>query len=134
MPIKNIKDYSKDKKQNSILIIGKGILLAYVISIICIMIYGILLVFTGLSESSMSTVITVITLVCIALAGIYTAIKGESRGWLNGAIVGIVYMIILIFLSLLFKTGMTLDKFVLFRIFMGFVIGTLSGIIGVNLK
>lgn len=134
MPIKTIKEYSKDKNASSILAIGKGVILAYIISIICLVIYGLLLAVTGLSESSMPTVIMVITMVSIALAGIYSAVKVESKGWLNGAIVGLVYMIVLFLLSVLFGTGISLDKFVLFRMFMGLITGALAGIIGINLK
>jgi putative membrane protein (TIGR04086 family) len=82
----------------------------------------------------MSSVITIITMVSIALSSIYAAVRVESRGWLNGAMVGLIYMLILFLLSLLFKTGVSLDKFALFRIFMGFITGTLAGIIGINLK
>jgi putative membrane protein (TIGR04086 family) len=43
-------------------------------------------------------------------------------------------MIILFLISLLFDTNVSFDKYVIFRMFMGFVIGALAGIIGINLK
>jgi putative membrane protein (TIGR04086 family) len=61
-------------------------------------------------------------------------VKVEARGWLNGALVGLIYMVILFLLSLLFKTGISFDRVIVFRLFMGFVIGALSGVIGINLK
>lgn len=134
MHIKTIKDNSNDKRGSTVLIIGKGVLIAYIISIILLIIYGILLTITSLSESSMSTVIMVVTMISIALASIYTAVKLGSKGWLNGALVGLVYMIILFFLSLIFNTGVSFDGFILFRMFMGLIIGALSGVIGINLK
>lgn len=131
----DIKDErSKGEDKSSLLYITKGVLIAYIISAILIIIYGLLMTFTNLSESSMPTVIMVIPTVSIALASIYVAIKVESRGWLNGALTGLVYMIVLLLLSFLFKSGVSLDRFALFRMFMGFVIGSLAGIIGINLK
>lgn len=134
MPLKSLKGYTKEGNTNSVLIVGKSILLAYGISVICIIIYGILLAITSISESSMSTVITVITMVSIAFSSIGAAVKTDSKGWLMGAIVGLVYMIILFLLSLFFNTGVILDKFILFRILMGSITGALAGIIGINLK
>lgn len=134
MPIRNEKDFTSDKGSNRIIAIGKGILLAYVISIICLVIYGLLLNFTKMSENSMPTVIMVITVISIAVAGVHAAVNAESKGWLNGAGVGLVYMVILFLLSLLLDKGAVFDRLVLFRIFMGFIIGTLAGIIGINLK
>lgn len=120
--------------RNWILIIAKGELIAYIISGILIIVYGLLLTFSSLSETTMPTVIMVISTVSIALSSIYVAIKAEARGWLNGALTGLIYMIILFLISLLFKTTVSFDKYVLFRMFMGFVIGALGGIIGINLK
>lgn len=134
MPIKNINDISNDKNNSSVLVVGKGVLLAFIISIVLLVLYGILLTITSISEASMPTAVMIVTMLSIALAGIYTAIKVKSKGWLNGALVGLIYMVILFLLSLIFKTGISFDKFILFRMFMGFVIGALSGVIGINLK
>ena len=130
MPIK--KEIIKDT--NSILIIGKGIIISILISLLLILIYGILLTYTRISESPMTTVIMIITIISITLSSIYVAMRVASRGWLNGAITGLLYMIIIFLISLLFKIGVPFDKFIFSRMLMGFVIGALAGIIGINLK
>jgi putative membrane protein (TIGR04086 family) len=134
LPIRNFNDSSKDKDTGGVLVVGKGVLIAYIISAVLLIIYGILLAVTSLSEASMPTVAMIITMVSIALASIYVSMRVRSKGWLNGAIVGLVYMIILFFISLIFGSGISFDKFILFRMFMGFVIGALAGVIGINLK
>lgn len=134
MPVKNVKDVSNEKSGISIVVIGKSVLMAYIISIIMLIVYGIILSITSLSETSLPTAVMIITVASIALAGIYSAIKVESMGWLNGAIVGLAYMVILFLLGIIFKTGAALDSFLLFRLFLGFVVGALAGIIGINLK
>lgn len=134
MPVKNVKDVSNEKSGISIVVIGKSVLMAYIISIIMLIVYGIILSITSLSETSLPTAVMIITVASIALAGIYSAIKVESMGWLNGAIVGLSYMVILFLLGIIFKTGAALDSFLLFRLFLGFVVGALAGIIGINLK
>jgi putative membrane protein (TIGR04086 family) len=130
MPIK--KEITKET--NTVSTIGKGLFISILISLILILIYGLLLTYTGISESSMPTVIMVITIISIGLSSIYVAMRVTSRGWLNGAITGLLYMIIVFLISLLFKTGISMDKFILFRMLMGFIIGALAGIIGINLK
>lgn len=134
MPFKNIHEISDEKSKGSILVIGKGILIAYTISAVLIVIYGILLYSTSLSESSMPTITMIITMISIALSAIYTAIRAESRGWLNGALLGLIYMIILFLIELIFRAGVSFNGLLILRLFMGFVVGTLAGIIGINLK
>jgi putative membrane protein (TIGR04086 family) len=134
LPFKNIKDVTKAKDTSSILVIGKGVLFSFLISAVLLVIYGILLTVTSLSETSVPTVIMIITMISIALSSIYTAVRVDSRGWLNGAIVGFVYMLVLFLIGLIFNTGVTLDSFIFFRLLMGFVIGALAGIIGINIK
>lgn len=133
MPL-NVNYKFTGSSNNSLLIIAKGELIAYIISGLLIIIYGLLLTFTKMSESSMPTIIMVISTISIALSAIYVSMKVEVRGWLNGALTGLIYMIILYLISLLFKTAVPFDRYLLFRMFMGFVIGTLAGIIGINLK
>lgn len=134
MPVNKIKEISNENNGRSIIIIGKGVLMAYILSILLLAIYGILLAATSLPETTLSTAAMIITMASIAVSSIYTAIKAESKGWMKGALLGLVYMVILFLLSVLFKTGVTLDKYVIFRIFMGVVIGLLAGVIGINLK
>ncbi|KPU44991.1 hypothetical protein OXPF_14690 [Oxobacter pfennigii] len=134
MSIGSLTNFNNEKGSNRIVVIGKSILIAYIISIVFLLIYGVLLTLTNISETTLPTAVMVITLVSIALSGIYSAVKSESKGWLNGALVGILYMLILFMLGMLFKTGILIDNLILFRIFMGFVIGSLAGIIGINLK
>lgn len=133
MPFKNVKEIS-NPRNGSIYIIGKSVLIAYIISLLLLVLYGLLLAITSLSETTLSTAVMIITMASIAVSGIYAAIKAESKGFIYGAIVGLVYMVILFFLSLLFGIGVAVDKYLLFRVFMGVVIGALAGIIGVNLK
>lgn len=128
---KNIDNFNDT---SSIIIVGKGVLISLLISALCIVLYGLILTLTELTESSMPTVILIISIVSIALAAIYVAMKVESKGWLHGAITGLLYMVILLLLSLLFKTGISIGKFIIFRVLMGFVVGALAGIIGINLK
>lgn len=134
MPVNKIKEISNENNGRSIIIIGKGVLMAYIISVLLLAIYGILLAVTSIPETTLSTAVMIITMASIAVSSIYTAIRAESKGWMKGAILGLVYMIILFLLSILFKTGVSLDKYVIFRMFMGVVIGLLAGVIGINLK
>jgi putative membrane protein (TIGR04086 family) len=132
MRIKNIRD-SKDNI-NRVLIIGKGTIMAIIISIILLAIYGVILAYTALSESTMPIFVTAITIISITASAIYVSAKVDSKGWLNGAIAGLIYMVVLFLISLLFKTGTVIEKGIIVKIFIGFLVGGLAGMIGINLK
>lgn len=134
MPFKTVNDVSNEKTGISIVIIGKGVLLAYIISVLMIIIYGLVLSISSLSEASLSTAVMIITVISIAISSIYSSVKAESKGWLNGALVGLIYMIILLLLGLIFRTGTEFDRYMLFKLFTGMIVGALAGIIGINLK
>lgn len=108
--------------------------MAIIISIILLAIYGVILTYTALSESTMPIFVTAITIISITASAIYVAVKVDSKGWLNGAIAGLIYMVVLFLISLLFKTGTVIEKGIIVKIFIGFLVGGLAGMIGINLK
>ena len=58
----------------------------------------------------------------------------RSRGWLNGGIVGLIYMIILyLFSSILFR-NFTVDRNVLTMTVIGVLSGAIGGIMSINTR
>lgn len=122
-----IKDWNKK------IYLLKGVLLAFIITIVLITIFSLLLSFTTIKESKMSIYNTVIMIISIAAGGFYSAKKLKENGWINGGLVGIIYYIILLIINILFNKPFSFDIFSITKLLIAFVLGVIGGIIGINL-
>lgn len=127
----NIIIEESEFKKNLVRII-KGSLFAIIISIILLLIFAILLCYTGLPESTMLPVILVITGISILIGSMISARKIKKNGILNGGMVGIIYIVVLYLISSLFLAGFNLTFNSFIMIIIGIIIGMVGGIIGVN--
>ncbi len=131
----NIRKNSKMEKSNKskLAIAMKSVVLALIISLICIIIYAIVLSITPVSDNSMTIVTQIISMISVLAAAIYCGQRIKVKGWLYGLIVGIVYIIILIPISLLWGHSLIFDKYFFAKILMASLVGLIGGIIGVNI-
>jgi len=60
--------------------------------------------------------------------------KRKSKGWLNGAIVGFIYMLILYLVSSIVYREFAINSYVLILLGIGILSGSIGGILGINLK
>jgi putative membrane protein (TIGR04086 family) len=111
----------------------KGTIIGYFISLICFLLVGAGLYFTHMSEGIIPTIVIIVYLVSIIVAGFYVARNTQSKGWLNGGIAGVFYIVILIILSYFFLPDFNLSLPLIGKLVLGFIIGAIGGIIGVNL-
>lgn len=111
----------------------KGTIAGYFISLICFLLVGAGLYFTHMSEGIIPTIVIIVYLVSIIVAGFYVARNTQSKGWLNGGIAGVFYIVILIILSYFFLPDFNLSLPLIGKLVLGFIIGAIGGIIGVNL-
>ncbi|MBZ4647579.1 MAG: hypothetical protein PWR27_2160 [Petroclostridium sp.] len=118
----------------SISTILRGVILAYIITLLIFLIFAVFITYTNFPESAIPTVVVATTVVSLIIAGAGVAKRAKSKGWLNGAIAGITYMIILYFISCLALTGFVFDKYVIYMLILGLFTGAFGGIIGINLK
>lgn len=116
----------------SIGIVFKSIVLAYVITLITFLVFAIVITYSNFPENSIPTVVVVTTVLSIVFAGMKVAARARTKGWLNGAIAGAIYMILLYFISALALTGFVLDRYVVYMLFLGMFSGAFGGIIGIN--
>ena len=118
----------------SLMSIMKGILVSYIITIPAFILFAFILANTDFPEKYMSAIVVITTITSVLIAG-STATRGlKNKGWLNGSIVGLVYMLILYLLSsIIFKT-FSIDKYIITMTIIGVLTGSIGGIIGINLK
>lgn len=122
------------KKTDYALHILRGIAISYIITIIMLTIVSLLLTYTSLKESSIPILSTIIIIVSIALGAIYLTLKIGEKGWLNGAIIGILYFLILIILKKIFLKEFGLNIYFISKLIISLITGIIGGMIGINLE
>ncbi len=117
-----------------VLSVLKGILAAYVVTIPVFMLFALLLTNIDFPERLITPVVVVTTIISVLFAGSTATVGSKSKGWINGAIVGFIYMLVLYFISSLVFNNFTVDKYVITMAVIGVLTGAIGGIIGVNMK
>lgn len=120
-------------KDNSVRVI-KGSLFAIITSTIFLIVFAVLLTYTNLSETSITPVVLAVVGISILIGSYFSTRKIQQNGILNGAIVGIVYMLILYIISSMIFMDFSLKLSSLIMIGCGMIAGIIGGIIGVNVN
>ena len=128
---KKIEDISKDKSSVKII---KGTVISIILSLILLTIYAALLSYTSISESTMVPVIITITGISILIGSSIGSMHIKKQGMLNGALVGLIYMLTIYILSSIFLYSFEININSIIMIAVGIVTGMIGGIIGVNMK
>ncbi len=117
---------------NSIVEILKGSLIAILATIILLAIFSAVLTYSNISENTMPTVVIIITAFSILIGSQITTTRIKKNGIFNGALVGIMYVLILYITSSLVTRNFALSGYAIVMILTSIIIGGLGGIIGVN--
>ena len=111
-----------------------SLIVSFILTIISILFFSMLLVKTNISENMINGVIIVISSISILIGASVSAIKFKKNGWINGAIISSIYIMILYILSSLINNSFEINKSSIFMIIFGLMLGIIGGIIGVNVK
>ncbi len=122
-----------EMKANIIRII-KGSITAIVITLILLFIFSIILTYTSIKESAMSPVVIVITAVSILIGSSISTLKIKKMGLVNGALVGLIYILTIYVISSITGLGFALQLQTIIMMLAAIGAGMIGGIIGVNLK
>ncbi|MDS0524421.1 TIGR04086 family membrane protein [Clostridium sp. SHJSY1] len=111
----------------------KGSLLSTVLCIILIFFLSLVMIKVDFAKSIYIVIYYVITLTSLAVGGIITAKVNERKGWLSGALVGILFFILMLVFSSIFKEDSIMGSGELYKLLIYAIIGAISGILGVNI-
>lgn len=114
--------------------IFKGLMISFILTLIMILIFSLFLSFTSLRESKLPLFNNLVMIFSIVIGSIYVATKVKENGWLNGALIGLGYYIILTLLGLLFIKPFILDFITVSRLVIALITGVIGGMIGINLS
>ena len=120
-------------KNNSIINI-LNILKAILLTLVFLLIFAIILTYTNVKEDTISPVIIVITALSIIIGSSVANMKISKNGIFNGAIIAIIYMLIIYLISSLVSNQFEITGASLIMILTSVICGILGGIIGVNKK
>ena len=123
-----------DQRTIQLAAILKGLIVSLIILILSVIILGILYsIFNVFHDELLSRILLVVNYLAIFGGGIFTARNAHNKGWLNGGLVGLLYMLLILFFGAqVIAIDFGLD--ILLRVISGFLAGAVGGIIGVNIK
>ena len=130
---KKVEDKTKEKNNNMVKII-KGSIIAMIITIIALTIYAAILAYTSVSETTMVPVVLTITGISILIGSSMSSISIKKQGIMNGGFVGLIYIIFLYVLSSIISVGFELNMNAIIMLIVAILTGMIGGIIGVNMK
>ena len=112
----------------------KGAIISIVTTLLLFLVFALLLTYTNISETTIFPVIVVITGISILLGSSLGNIKIRKNGLLNGGLIGLIYMLVLYFISSCFLGDFSLNSNSFILIIAAILAGMLGGIIGVNIS
>lgn len=122
------------KKKLNLKLLSKTLLLSFCITILMIFITSLLFQFTDLRETKMMFINNIIMVISIFIPSLYLSLKVKENGWLNGFLLGFAYYLVIISLNMfLFKSNIIIP-FSIGKLLLTSLIGTIGGIIGINLS
>ncbi|GAA0685372.1 MULTISPECIES: TIGR04086 family membrane protein [Clostridium] len=113
--------------------ISKGVLRSVIVTTILLAIYSILMNFVDFSMKTVSVVYMVITCVSIVYGAIYASKTNGHKGWISGLSVSALYMLILLIITALINGGLGFSSVMVVQIMLALGVGTLSGMLGINI-
>lgn len=123
-----------ESNSNNAITLLKGSLISIIITIILLIIFSAILTYTKVKENTVPTVIIIVTSLSILIGSQITTSKIKKNGILNGALIGIIYILFLYIISSIVTKNFSLNNYSIIMMATSILIGGLGGIIGVNRK
>ena len=119
---------------NRIMQIGKGVAIAFTITLILLIIFSAILTYTDIKEDMINPVIIIVTAISILIGSSIVNIKIRKNGLANGGIIGGTYIFLLYIISSMLNWNFKLNIQSIIMVIVGIIFGIIGGIIGVNKK
>ena len=123
------KQVIENKNLTSIL---KGVAISLVTTFILLVIFAAILTFTNVQENAIVPVVIVITGISLLIGSTIGNRKIRKNGLINGALVGLIYILILYLISSFLNGNFLLNMKSIIMIIVSIIFGILGGVIAVN--
>lgn len=118
----------------NLITILKGTMISIILTLILLLVFATILTYTTVEENTIPAVIIVITAISLLIGSTVVGRKARKNGLLNGAIIGITYLLLIYIISSILGGNFNLGLKSIIMIILGISFGILGGIIGVNTK
>jgi putative membrane protein (TIGR04086 family) len=129
----NVKT-KKEMGNSQILCMLKGIVMAYAVTCIIFITYGIVLTYTDVTEEKLPLIALCCTVISAGIAGFDWARCAKARGILWGILAGLAYGVILFVLDGIAGSGFSVVGSKGLMILLAAAGGGVGGILGINMK
>lgn len=119
---------------HDVMAIFKSALIAVILTLICFTLFAVIIKIADLQEDVIPPVVQVVRILSAAIGGILASRASKKMGWIKGGITGILYILCALLISYVFGGSAFMGSLILSDILLGFVAGSIGGIIGVNLR
>lgn len=114
-------------------LIGSGVLLGLSLSLLIFTLTSVIISYTAVPERILPYLSFFTSVISIFVGSLYVSRRIGFQGWLNGGLTGFFYVLVLLLLGLFIAGDLPVLSGFIIKIFLGFVFGAVSGIIGMNL-
>jgi len=132
--IQKKRDVMEKQGEQSWTCMAKGMAIAYGITCIFFIAYGLILTYTNVSEQSLPMVALVCTALSSAVAGYDWAKCRKKKGLVMGLAAGLLYALILFLVTALASDAFTMGMSKIMTLIVALAGGGIGGIFGVNGK
>lgn len=127
-------DTKQISENKNLISIFKGVVISLVTTFILLIIFAAILTFTNIQENTISPVVIIITAVSLLIGSTMGNRKMEKNGLLNGAMVGLIYILFLYLISSILNGNFSLNLASIIMIIVSIFFGILGGVVAVNKK
>jgi putative membrane protein (TIGR04086 family) len=113
--------------------VGFGLLFALGLTLVCSLVYALVVAAFPLSEKSVPIIARAVAMAAAFLGGMAAGRRSDRIGWLHGALVGLVYMALTLFVGRAITPDAAPLAITVQRFVVTVVVSTIGGIAGVNL-
>lgn len=137
--MKNIKKEKKSKQNKEKIMseynfILKGVVIAYLITTISFITYGLLLTYTNITGEKLQLVVMLTTVLSVFVGGFLASRSVSKRGLVYGMLVGFLYALIMIMIGFCVMPIIKFTSKMVMLLVLSISAGGISGIIGINTK
>lgn len=124
----------KEKKEGFLLPVLKGMLVSVSISLVAILLFALIVRFTGISDAWIMPINQVIKTVSIFIGCLVTMKHSKTKGFFKGLVLGFFYTIFAFLLFSALSGSISFSITLLNDLLFGSIVGALCGVLSANLK
>lgn len=111
----------------------KGIVTSLLITVPIFLLLSLAITLTEFPEEYLSPAVFATVILSIVISGFLSTAHAADKGWFNGCIVGFLYMMIAVIIRWKLEGAISFNKDILTMLLTGVLIGSISGMAGLNL-